>query len=108
LKKNGPVVNHLLYLDDLKLFARNRTDLESIVSTVNNFNGSIHMNFSIDKSAIASLIQGKLSSFEGIVGTIIPALNTFDSYKYSGMFENDRLKEILVKDLIVSSYHEPH
>jgi len=53
------------------------------------------MNFGVNKCATASLIKGKLGGCEGIVvttDTIIPALNTLDSYKY------------LVKDLIVSSY----
>lgn len=96
-----------MYLDDLKLFARNKTNLESLVSTVNNFSGSVHMNFRIDKCATAPLITGKLSGCEGIAvttDTIIPALNSIDSYKYLGAIENDRLKETLVKDLIVSSY----
>ena len=36
--------------------------------------------------------------------TIIPSLNTYDSYKYLGVFKNDKIKEDLVKEIIVSSY----
>ena len=65
------------------------------------------MNFRIDKCATAPLITGKLSGCEGkavTTDTIIPALNSIDSYKYLEAIENDKLKETLVKDLIVSSY----
>ena len=54
----------------------------------------------IDKCATASLVKGKLTSREELVitaDTIIPALNTPDSYKYLGMFEYDKFKEPLVK-----------
>ena len=47
----------------------------------------------------ASLFKGKLSRCEEIVvtnDTIIPALNSYDSYKYLAMFKNDKLEESLV------------
>ena len=93
-----------MYLDDLKLFAKSRGDLESLVSTVSQFSKSIHMNFGIDKYATASLVKGKLTSCEELfitADTIIPALNTYNSCKYLGVFENDRFKE---KEIIVISY----
>ena len=34
----------------------------------------------------------------------IPPLNTYGSYKYLGVFENDRFKESLMKEIIVMSY----
>ena len=107
LNKEGLVLNHLLYLDDLKLFAKTRADLESLLSTVKLFSSSIHMNFGIDKCATTSIVKGKLTSCEDIAvsaDTIIPSLNTYDSYKYLGVFENDKFKEGLVKEIIVSSY----
>ena len=107
LDKNGLILNHLLYLDNLKLFAKSRTNLESLVSTVKLFSKFIHMSFGIDKCAIASFVKGKLTGCENLAvtaDTIIPALNTYDSYKYLGVFENDQFKESLVKEIIVSSY----
>ena len=106
-KKDSPIINHLLYLDDLKLFAKSRGELESLVSTVNQFSISIHMNFGIDKCATASLVKGKLTSSEELVvtaDTIILALDNYDSYKYLGVFENDKYKEPLVKEITVSTY----
>jgi len=100
--KDGLLVSHLLYLDDLKLFAKTRADLDSLLSTVKHFSTSIHI-----KCATTSLVRGKLTYCEHIVvtaDTIIPILNTYDSYKYLDVFENDKFKESLMKEIIVSSY----
>jgi len=69
-----------------------RGDLESLLSTVKLFSSSIHINFGIDKGAIISIVKGKLTSCKDIAvsaDTIILSLNTYDSYKYLGVFEND-------------------
>ena len=34
IAKDGQTLSYLLYLDDLKLFAKNRNELESLVKTV--------------------------------------------------------------------------
>jgi len=38
-----PKLSHLLYLDDLKLYAKNRNELESLLHTVRIFSSSIGM-----------------------------------------------------------------
>ena len=101
------MLNHLLYLDDLKLFAKTRGDLESLLSTVKLFSSSIHMDFGIDKCATTSIVKDKITSCEDIAvsaDTIIPSLNTYDSYKYLGVFENDKFKEGLVKAIPLVRY----
>ena len=60
------MLNHLLYLDVLKLFAKTRGDLESLLSTVKLFSSSIHMNFGIVKCATTSIVKDKLTSCEDI------------------------------------------
>ena len=54
------------------------------------------MKFGIDKCATTSLTRGKLSVFDDLAvseDTVIPALNSFDSYKYVGVLELDQFKE---------------
>ena len=41
------LLNHLLHLDDLKLFAKSRNELDSLVKTVKLFSDVIHMQFGI-------------------------------------------------------------
>jgi len=65
------------------------------------------MNFGIDKCATTYIIRGKLTSCEDIavsVDTIIPSLDTYNLYKYLGVFENDKFKESLVKEIVILSY----
>ena len=45
ITENGLMLNHLLYLDDLKLYGKSRTELECLVKTVKLFSDAIHMKF---------------------------------------------------------------
>ena len=102
--KDRLVLNHLLYLGDLKLFAKSRSELDSLVKTVKLFSDAIHMRFGIEKCATASISRGKLVVSDDLVvteDTVISAMNAPDSYKYLGVFELDQLKERL-KDIIIA------
>ena len=54
-------INHLFYMDDLKLYAKNDKELESLHSTVKQFSDDIGMEFGLDKRAKATFIKGKLT-----------------------------------------------
>ena len=86
--KDSLFLNHLLYLDDLKLFAKSRSELDSLVKTVKLFGDAIHMRFGIQKCATASILTGKLVVSDDLVATedtVIPTMNASDSYKYLGL-----------------------
>ena len=57
-KKN---INHLFYMDDLKLFAKDDNDLEGLLQTVKKFSDDIGMSFGLDKCAKATFKRGKLT-----------------------------------------------
>ena len=59
-------VNNLLFMDDLKRFAKNETELGSLVSLVQVFSGDIRMEFGLKKCGVTVLKTGKLSKTEGI------------------------------------------
>ena len=101
LEKNGLKLNHLLYTDDLKLFSRNDTELESFLHTIKLFGSSVCMNFGLDKCATTSVVRGKLVESNHVILTkdiTIPALDIFDSYKYLGMFKNAVTDDSLIKN----------
>ena len=52
LKKEGCKINHLLFLDDLKLYGKNGNQIDSLVQTVCSYSENIEMRFSIDKCAV--------------------------------------------------------
>ena len=42
-------INHLLFIDDLKLYSRNEKELDSLIQTICIFSKDIGMEFSIEK-----------------------------------------------------------
>ena len=47
--RSGETVNHLLFIEDLKLYSKNEMTLDSLVHTVGIFSEYIGMQFGIDK-----------------------------------------------------------
>ena len=45
----GEKINHLLFMDDLKLYGKNENEIKELVSTVEVFSQDIGMEFSIKK-----------------------------------------------------------
>ena len=54
-------INHLFYMDDLKLYAKNDKELECLLSTVKQFSDDIGMEFGLDKCLKATFIKDKLT-----------------------------------------------
>ena len=49
LEKEGPKINHLLYMDDLKLYAKNEDQIDALVQTVHICSADISMEFDVSK-----------------------------------------------------------
>ena len=45
-------INHLMYMDDIKLFAKNEKELETLIHTVIIYSQDIRMEFGIEKCAL--------------------------------------------------------
>lgn len=48
-RKNGPIVDHLVFMDDLKLFAKSKNRIDSILKMVHDFNNNVGMRLRISK-----------------------------------------------------------
>ena len=59
-------INHLLFMDDLKLYSRNEKGLDSLVQTVLVFSEDIGMKFGIEKCAMLVMEKGKMVKSVGI------------------------------------------
>ena len=100
-------VNHLWYMDDLKLFAGNERGLHTLVHTVRICSQDIGMDFGVDKCAVIFLKRGKHVSTDGISlpdGRLIRGLQEGDWYKYLGFAEADGVLEDQVKSKILTEY----
>jgi len=54
-------VSHLLFVDDLKLFANNEKELDSLIYMVQVFSRDIASEFCLQKCGVTVLKRGKLS-----------------------------------------------
>ena len=59
-------INHLLFMDDLKLYSRSEKGLESFVQTVRVFSEDIGMELGIEKCAMLVMEKGKVLKSVGI------------------------------------------
>ena len=78
-------INHLFYMDDLKLYGKNDYELEGLLRTVKTSTDDIGMTYGLDKCSKASFIRGKLKSTSLIVldiDTKIKELDQEETYKY--------------------------
>ena len=106
LSKEGPTINHMFFMDDLKLFARNENEIDSLVQTVQACCGDIGMEFGISKCAVLSMKRGKKSVAKHIV---LPTGESMiepddDGYKYLGILELDDIMTKEMKEKVRTSY----
>ena len=59
-------VNHLMYMDDIKLFAKNEKELEILIHTVRIYSRDIGMEFGIEKCAMLIMKSGKRQLTDGM------------------------------------------
>jgi hypothetical protein len=100
-------INHLLYMDDLKLYGKNKKELESLVQTVRIFTQDIRMKFGIQKCATVVMKRGKREQDEGILlpdGELMKDLGEQD-YKYLGVLEADDIKMKEMKEKVRKEYY---
>ena len=77
-----------MYMNDIKLFAKNEKDLETLIETVRIYCQDIGMEFSIEKCAMPVMSSGKWDMSEGVEQTnpvIIRTLIEKETYSYSGI-----------------------
>ena len=60
--KNGETLNHILFMDDLKIFAKSDSEVDGLVSTVQILSNDIGMEFGI-KKVWCNCIEKRKSSF---------------------------------------------
>ena len=96
-------INHLFYMDDLKLHGKNYKQLDELLYTVKKFSDNIDMEFGLDKCAKATFIRGRLTSTSEIrfnEDTSIRELDQDETYKYLGIDDGDGIQYAKMKEKI--------
>ena len=107
LSESKERINHLLFIDDLKLHSRREKGLDSLVQTVRVFSEDTEMEFGIEKCAILLMEQGKIVKSLGIEfpdRKVIKSLQEGENYKYLGILEADKFSEEKMKLNVSKEY----
>ena len=103
---NPQKVGHLLYMDDLKLYANSEKVLKDQLNTVREFSADITMKFGLDKCAIVAIEKGKFTKSEGVhlQDLSIKALEEGETYKYLGVEETNKIDHAKMRKLHKEGY----
>ena len=105
--ENKEKINHLLFMDDLKLHSQSEKGLDSLVQTVCVFSEDIGMEFGIKKCSMLVMEKGKIVKSVGIElpdGTVIKSSQEGESYQYLGILEADKFLEEKMKLNVSKEY----
>ena len=97
LSRSQEKISHLMYMDDIKLFAKNEKELETLIRTVRIYSQDIGMEFSIEKCALLVMKRGKRHLTDEIElpnQDKIRTLTENENYKYLGILEADAIKQV--------------
>ena len=104
---NGKKTNHLLYMDDLKLYCKNEKEIDSLIQTVRVFSKNIQLEFGIEKCAVLVMKSEKMIKSDGIKlpdEQVMRSLREGEEYKYLGILEADQVKQKEIKEKVASEY----
>ena len=102
-------LNHLLFMDDLKLYAKSEEQTNILVRTVHVFSTDIGMEFGIKKCRILTMKRDKIAKSEGIKLPDREVMKQVgqEGYRYLGIIELDKIKETEMKEKITKEFFFP-
>ena len=104
---NG-VINHLLFMDDLKVYGKNQNQGDTLVQTTRVVTTDMRMEFGINKCAMLIMKRGRLTHSEGITLPDNPQIRGMkeddDGYNYLGVLEVEGIKHLEMKELVRKEY----
>ena len=107
-------INHLMYIDDIKLSAKNEKELETLVPALKIYSYNIGMKFGIEKCTMLIMKSRKQQMMERIEQPNqrkIRMLGEKETYKYLGIFKVNIIKQVEMKEKIKNeqeNYSKPN
>jgi hypothetical protein len=100
-------LNHLLYMDDIKLYASKKNHILSLLTITENFSNDIGMSFGIDKCKTQSICRGHYENLEYITkeGEIIKNLSKGEFYKYLGINQSNHIQHSIIKENLKKQFY---
>ena len=107
LSRSLEKINHLMYMDHIKLFAKSERELKALTHAVRIYSQDIGMGFGIEKCAMLVMKSGKRHMTDGMElpnHDRIRTLEENETYKYLGILEAVTIKQVQMKDMIRKEY----
>ena len=107
-RKGKERFNHLLFIDDLKLYGSNNNEIDSVVKVVKIVSGVIGMQFGFDKCAVLKMKIGKQVHCEDIDlgdGVVIEGADK-EGYKYLEILERADICQEKMKEKVQKEHHK--
>ena len=101
-------LNYVLFMDDLKLYAKSEGQTNTLVRTVHVFSTDIGMEFGIKKCGILTMKRGKIVKSEGIKlpdGEVMKQVGQ-EGYTYLDTIELNKIRETEMKEKITKEYKQ--
>ena len=96
-----------MYMDEIKLFAKNEKEFETLIHTVRIYSQDIGMEFGIEKCTLLVMKRGRRHLTDGIELPNQDKIRTLaenETYKYLGILEADTIKQVEMKNKIQKEY----
>ena len=99
-------LNHLLYMDVIKLYAATNNQLQELLWLTLTFSRDIKMVFGIEKCKTLYIAEGKLemSNFTTEDDDTMEAMNEDDMYRYLGHMQAKQIKHARMKQKLGEEY----
>ena len=99
--KKGFKLNHLLFMNDLKLFVKRKNQIDSLGETVYLFSEDICMHFGMKKCGVLIMEREKVIGLPDVEN-----VKDIDEtgYTYLGILEIDKIKENKMKEKFTKEY----
>ena len=102
-------ITHLMYMDDIKIYASNKTDLDHLLQTIHQFNTDIRMELGPDKCRILKIEKGEVVETEGSAldkDITIEAMKGDELYKYLGYQQSKQIASKQVKATLTKNFQQ--
>ena len=106
--KGNERLNHLLFMDDLKLYGSNDNEIDSLVKVVKIVSGDIGMQFGFDNCVVLKMKRGKQIHCQDIdLGDrVVIEEADEEGYKYLGILERDDICQEKMKEKVQKEYYK--
>ena len=104
---NKEQINHLMFMDDIKLFAKDENGLDALIQTVRVVSTDIGMKFGLEKCAVLVMKRGKVTKSDGIRlpdDRVIKSIHEENGYRYLGILESDQVLCNEMKEKVRAEY----